>query len=158
MVKSFVNLFKNLAVLMSLLIGLAVVLLLALLTRFKYYGLLFMIIPLVFLWLYSIKLALHKAADNIYSKMQTSAFVVVSKGLCPSFSRVKFIGNSETMLKKIISNLNLTFWAKLDQNGLISLIVKDENNVIVYEESTKNYVWFLENFYIYTFFTDGFDF
>ena len=133
--------------------GFATVLLLAMIAKYNYYALLVLILPIVVLWIYSTNIAIHKTADDMYIRMQNTTFQVIEKDLSSSFTRVKFVNESNSnIVKNIFSNLNVSFWAKLDENGTITLIAKDSGDTIIYEERTRNYIWFIKNFYIYKFF------
>ena len=144
------------SIIICIIIGFLEVLSLVMLAKYNYYALLFIIIPLFLLWIYSVIIALHKSADNMYMRMQNSALEVIEKGLSFSFTRVKFIGDfNNNMVRKILSNLE--FWAKLDRDGNIILIVTDVKGAVIYEEITQNYLWVIKNFYVYKFFTNSLD-
>ena len=129
--------------------GLAMILLLAILTKNNYYALLFLILPLVLLWLYSTYIAIHKTAVDKYMHMQNATLQIIEKDLSSSFTRIKFVDDSNSnMVKNIFSKLDLSFWSKIDENGIITLIAKDSRGTIIYEEMTQNYIWFIKNFYI----------
>lgn len=144
------------SIIICIIIGFLEVLSLVMLAKYNYYALLFIIIPLFLLWIYSVIIALHKSADNMYMRMQNSALEVIEKGLSFSFTRVKFIGDfNNNMVRKILSNLE--FWAKLDRDGNVILIVTDVKGAVIYEEITQNYLWVIKNFYVYKFFTNSLD-
>ena len=144
------------SIIICIIIGFLEVLSLVMLAKYNYYALLFIIIPLFLLWIYSVIIALHKSADNMYMRMQNSALEVIEKGLSFSFTRVKFIGDfNNNMVRKILSNLE--FWAKLDRDGNVILIVTDVKSSVIYEEITQNYLWVIKNFYVYKFFTNSLD-
>lgn len=142
----------NQSILAVVISGLATVFLLAILAKNNYYALLLLILPIVLLWIYSSNIAIHKTAINKYMNMQNTTLQVIEKDLSSSFTRVEFLNDSSSnLVKNIFSNLDLSFWAKLD-NRVITLIVKDSKDNIIYEEKTQNYIWFVKNFYIYKFF------
>ena len=144
------------SIIICIIIGFLEVLSLVMLAKYNYYALLFIIIPLFLLWIYSVIIALHKSADNMYMRMQNSALEVIEKGLSFSFTRVKFIGDfNNNMVRKILSNLE--FWAKLDRDCNVILIVTDVKGAVIYEEITQNYLWVIKNFYVYKFFTNSLD-
>ena len=139
----------NQSIFAVVIIGLAMILLLAILTKNNYYALLFLILPLVLLWLYSTYIAIHKTAVDKYMRMQNATLQVIEKDLSSSFTRIKFVDDSNSnMVKNIFSKLDLSFWSKIDENGIITLIAKDSRGTIIYEEMTQNYIWFIKNFYI----------
>lgn len=139
---------SNQSIFFTVITGLSTTLLLAIFTKYNYYALLFLILPLVLLWLYSTYIAIHKAATDKYMHMQNATLQVIEKDLSSSFTRIKFVDDSNSMVKNIFSNLNLSFWAKIGENGIITLIAKDCNSNVIYEEMTQNYIWFIKNFYI----------
>ena len=136
----------NQSLLASTIIGLANILLISLLVKHHYSVLLFLIIPLVFLWIYISSIAIHKTAEDKYMRIQKSTLDVIKKDLPSSFTRVTFIDSENTMVKNIFSKLDLSFWAKLDEEGIITIITKDSNGGIIREERTQNYLWFVKKF------------
>lgn len=136
----------NQSILALTIIGLANILLISLLAKHHYYVLLFLIIPLVLLWIYIFNIALHKTAEDQYMRIQKSTLEVIKKDLPSSFTRVKFIDSENTMVKNIFSKLDLSFWAKLDEEGIITIITKDSNGSVIHEERTQNYLWFVKKF------------
>ena len=114
----------------------------------NYYLLLFLIIPLILLWLYISYIAINKTAHKKYMCMQHAALKVIKSNLSSSFTKVNFILKlNNNIINTVFSNLNLNFWAKIDEDDTITLIAKDINNTIIHEEKTQNYLWFINNFY-----------
>ncbi len=141
------------AMLVFMISGLITILLVSILVKYNYYVLLFFLIPIVLVCIFCMCISVYKTIDERYIYMQNSSLRVIKRILSPSFTKIKFAKNSKSTIKKnIVSDPNLSFWAKLDENDIITLIVKDNNGIVVYEEKTTDYVRFLENFYIYDFF------
>ena len=141
------------AMLVFMISGLITILLVAILVKYNYYVLIFFLIPIVLVWICCMCISVYKTIDERYICMQNYSLRVIKRILSPSFTKISFAKNSKSfMTKNIFSDPNLSFWSKLDENDIITLIVKDNNGIVVYEEKTTDYVRFLENFYIYDFF------
>lgn len=149
------NITLNQSILIFTINGLASVLLLGVIAKYGYYEVIFLIILASILWIYFANIAIHKTADNIYNNMQKEAFDIIKKDLSTEFTRIAFVGNNNTS-KDIPINEKLNYWAKMDKGSkdVITLKVDDNKGTVIYEEKTKNYVWFIKNFYIYKFFKD----
>lgn len=143
----------NQSILIFIISGLISVLLLGVIAKYGYYEVMFLIIPAIILWLYFANIAIHKTADNKYNRMQKEAFDIIKKDLSTEFTRIAFVGNDD-ISKDIPINQNLNYWAKMDKENKDTIILKvnDDKGTVIYQEKTKNYIWFIKNFYIYKFF------
>ena len=85
----------------------------------------------------------------MYTKWQLAALNIIKENLSDSFKEVESMAYSNDLkAKSVFSEIGLKFFAKIDEKDVITIIVKDIEGIIIYEEETKNYKQFLELFYI----------
>ena len=95
---------------------------------------------------------LHSAIRILARYPSPSACLLSNK-----FTRIKYIGELDGFIKRLLDKSDITLWAKLEENNKILIIVLDGKNMI-YKEETSDFLWFSYNFYVYISWTRVFDF
>lgn len=95
---------------------------------------------------------LHTAIRILARYPSPSACLLSNK-----FTRIKYIGELDGFIKRLLDKSGITLWAKLEENNKILIIALDRESII-YKEETSDFLWFSCNFYVYVTWTRVFDF
>lgn len=97
----------------------------------------FLIIEIIFfiIGMYPYYICIKKIAEIVHTKGQLVALNIIKEDLSDSFKEVEsMVYSNDLKAKSVFSEIELKFFAKIDEKDVITIIVKDIEGIIIYEE------------------------
>lgn len=85
--------------------------------------------------MYPYYICIKKIAEIVHTKGQLVALNIIKEDLSDSFKEVEsMVYSNDLKAKSVFSEIELKFFAKIDEKDVITIIVKDIEGIIIYEE------------------------